>query len=121
MEKTGVWNPIGENWTSLKFEGTLPSILYRYRKVKIDELERLIEFEVINECVFLAGIGQLNDPDEGRIRWVLDESNEAIYEYIKEVITKQNPFMSRVAIKVEAKKITNRIIAEEKIIRPSII
>lgn len=121
MEKTGVWKPIGENWTTLKFEGTLPSVLYRYRKVKIDELERLIEFEVVDEAVFLAGISQLNDPDEGRIRWVLDGSQEVIYEYLKEVITKQNPTMSRVAIKRETQETTRTIMAEGRFIRPSII
>ncbi len=121
MEKTGVWRPIGENWTTLKFEGTLPPVLYRYRKVKIDELERLIEFEVVDEAVFLAGIGQLNDPDEGRIRWVLNGSQAIIYEHLKEVITKQNPTMSRVAIKREAQETTRTIIAEGRVIRPSII
>jgi hypothetical protein len=121
MEKTGVWEPIGENWTTLKFEGTLPPVLYRYRKVKIDELERLIEFEVVDEAVFLAGIGQLNDPDEGRIRWVLDGSQEIIYEHLKEVITKQNPTMSRVAIKREAQETARTIMTEGRVIRPSII
>ena len=121
MRKTGVWKPIGKNWMTLKFDGTLPPFLYRYRKIEIDKLERLIEFEVVEEAVFLAGIGQLNDPDEGRVRWILDGPQEAIYEQLKGVITKQNPTMSRVAIKRQAHETTKTIIEEGRVIRPSII
>ena len=121
MRKADIWKPIGKNWTTLKFEGTLPPVLYRYRKIEIDKLERLIELEVVEETVFLAGIGQLNDPDDGHVRWILDGSKEAIYEQLKEIITKQNPTMSRVEIKRKAHETTGTIIAEDRVIRPSII
>ncbi|WP_201550199.1 DUF2971 domain-containing protein [Psychrobacter fjordensis] len=51
---------------NVEYEGGYPQYLYRYRSIDINNIDRLINFELKNENIFLAGMGDLNDPNEGR-------------------------------------------------------
>jgi len=48
------------------YPGELPTRLYRYRSIRPATLDRLIESEIIGEIIYLAGLKELNDPDEAR-------------------------------------------------------
>ena len=61
----------------IRYAGPLPASLYRYRSVSAGNIDRIIDFEIIGEAFFLAALGELNDPDEGRFRFVLEKDYEA--------------------------------------------
>jgi len=115
------WTPIPENWNSVRFDGTLPDVIYRYRQLRADTVEQIVSFEIVEEAVFLAGMGQLNDPDEGRIRWVLDGSEEDIYEFWKRALRDQHPGATLSEIRKEARERTKLVIQENRIVRPSVV
>ncbi len=115
------WTSIPTNWTTVQFAGALPDVIYRYRQIRADSLETKILSEIIEETVFLAGMGELNDPDEGRIRWVFDGSEEDIYQFWKRALREQNSDATRNDIRKEARERTASIMREQRVVRPSII
>lgn len=60
---------IDDKWSDLRYSGTLPNYLYRYRPIILSKLEERVRFELTDEWIWLSGFGKLNDPDEGRILW----------------------------------------------------
>src|ERR1043166_3465080 len=70
------WSPIPKGWSSVNYARQCPQRLYRYRKLTAGNLEDRIMFEVIEEKIFLAGAGRLNDPDEGCISWEFNGSDQ---------------------------------------------
>ncbi len=65
----------------LKHSTPFPEFLYRYRSISPRTIERTIDFEIINESIFLAGLDDLNDPDEGRFIIQFEGSRRDIYRY----------------------------------------
>lgn len=70
----------------LKHSTPFPEFLYRYRSISSRTLDRTIEFEIINESIFLAGLDDLNDPDEGRFLIQFEGSRREIYRYLLEAL-----------------------------------
>ena len=50
----------------IRYDGELPSTLFRYRSISSKTIERLLNFEILESGVYLSSLKQLNDPDEGR-------------------------------------------------------
>lgn len=90
MPTAGTWSPIPENWTALPFSGALPPTLFRYRPLSEGGVENRLDFEVLDEAVFLAGADTLNDPDEGRIRWSAQGSFEIAVKVVMGALMAQN-------------------------------
>lgn len=66
--------------------GPFPSKLYRYRSVSPSNLDRLVDFEIKEESIYLAGLKDLNDPDEGRFLVAFEGTREEIASYWKEAL-----------------------------------
>ena len=84
------WSPIPSNWVVAPFEGVLPTSLYRYRSLSEKSVETRLDFELAQEAIFLAAADELNDPDEGRIRWALPSSYEEAVKYVAATLQAQN-------------------------------
>lgn len=68
--------------TFIRYEGALPEKLYRYRRVDPKSFQdRLIDFEILQEGIFLPAMRDLNDPDEGRFLVRFDGGDDAIVDY----------------------------------------
>ncbi|MDQ7842038.1 MAG: hypothetical protein RDU83_13615, partial [bacterium] len=78
----------------ISYSGSLPTKLYRYRSVSADNLGRLIEFEILEEGVYLAGLKDLNDPDEGRFLIKFEGSRSQIASYWREAFRSSDPAMT---------------------------
>lgn len=69
----------------ISYSGSLPAKLYRYRSVSPSTLDqRIIDFEILEEGVYLSGLKDLNDPDEGRFIVSFEGTREEIASYWKE-------------------------------------
>lgn len=68
----------------ISYTRPFPAMLYRYRSVSPSTLNQLIEFEILEEGVYLAGLKDLNDPDEGRFLVSFKGTREEIASYWKE-------------------------------------
>lgn len=75
-----MWQPI--EWKGyLNYENDFPEHLYRYRSINIASIDRLIDFELCEEGIFLAGLGDLNDPSEGRFLIEFCKDREKILKF----------------------------------------
>lgn len=70
----------------ISYAGKLPTKLYRYRTVTPDNLDRIINFEIIEEGIYLAGLKELNDPDEGRFLIKFEGSKDDILDYLRRCV-----------------------------------
>lgn len=91
MSTDGTWSRIPEDWNVEKFDGALPKFLYRYRQLSPASVNRVTS-EILDEAVFLAGAGDLNDPDEGRIQWRIDGDREAAIRLIAGVLGSEGAY-----------------------------
>ena len=85
-------NPTGKPLIS--YPGTFPDKLYRYRSVSPQTLDRLINFEILEEGIYLAGLKDLNDPDEGRFLVSFEGTRDEIASYWKEALKGAGTAMS---------------------------
>lgn len=92
MSTDGTWSPIPEDWSVEKFSGTFPKFLYRYRQLSPASVGHRVTSEILDEAVFLAGAGDLNDPDEGRIQWRIDGDRESAIRLIAGVLGSEGPY-----------------------------
>lgn len=84
-ERVEMWEIVEkEGQPLILYSGKLPSKLYRYRSVKQTTLEHLIDFEIKEEGIYLAGLKDLNDPDEGRFLVTFKGTREEIASWWKE-------------------------------------
>lgn len=88
----------------LIYKGELPPSLFRYRTVRLDTLDRLIDFEIVQEGIYLSALKDLNDPDEGRFNVRFAGSNEDIVLYFWRGIRQSQPFLSDEAVMAIAQK-----------------
>lgn len=106
-----MWTPIDTHSEKLmNYLGVLPTHLYRYRSLSLDKLDRLIDEEIIEETIFLAGLADLNDPDEGRFTLNFQGSRDEILEYWLKVIKAHEPHLSANEIEVMANSNTDELI-----------
>lgn len=95
----------------ISYTGPLPSRLYRYRTVSRSNLDRLIEFEILDEAIYLAGMGELNDPDEGRFRITFGDCYEDMLSYWREAIAQYMPTLSRGQVEAQARNNADETVA----------
>lgn len=106
-----MWKEADRNAKMLiSYKGNLPEKLYRYRTVTEANLDRIINFEIIEEAVFLAGLKDLNDPDEGRFLIRLDGNRTEIMQYWREALKSTHPGLSLTEIEKEANSLTEKVI-----------
>ena len=101
-EKLEEWTERDPNQKSyLTYQGELPPSLFRYRTVRPDTVDRLIDFEIAQEGIYLSA---LNDPDEARFSVRFAGSNENIVSYFWRGIRQSQPFLSDEAVMAIAQK-----------------
>lgn len=107
------------NWTLddgtqkkwIRYSGNLPTKLYRYRSVSRDTIDRIINFEILEGGVFLAGIKDLNDPDEFRFILKFDGSRDEIFKYWSSRLAKHLPDQSKSWIAEESARRTEIVVS----------
>lgn len=106
-----MWTKANPNTKMLiSYSGNFPEKLYRYRTVSPANLDRLINFEIIEEAIYLAGLKDLNDPDEGRFLIKFEGSRTEIMEYWRESLKSSRPILSIAEIENEAESRTEELI-----------
>ena len=75
----------------ITYADELPNRLYRYRPVKPKTLDRLIDSEIIGGIIYLAGLKELNDPDEGRFLVKFDGSYSQIVDFWRKALQTTDP------------------------------
>jgi hypothetical protein len=106
-----MWTPIDTQSKKLvNYLGELPTHLYRYRSLSLDKLDRLIDEEIIEEIIFLAGLADLNDPDEGRFTLNFQGSRDEIFEYWLKAIKAHEPHLSEKEREAKANSNTDELI-----------
>ena len=93
----------------IRYDGDMPRFLYRYRPITSKNLERVRDFEIGQEGIFLAGLADLNDPCEGRFRFVFKGTRREIYKYWISALPGERPDWSKDMIKANAKARTRQI------------
>jgi hypothetical protein len=68
-------------WNLITYAGKLPEKVFRYRHVTHENIDRLINFEILEEGIYLAGLKDLNDPNEGRFIFKFDGTEDEIFAY----------------------------------------
>lgn len=107
-----MWTPIGTQPNKLiAYKGEFPTHLYRYRSLSSNTLDRLIDFEIIEESIFLAGLGDLNDPDEGRFTLNFQGTRDEILDYWRKSIISTSPHLTASKIEIIANSNTDELIA----------
>lgn len=86
-----MWKEIDWGDGYITYSGELPNYLYRYRSINTQNIDRLIDFELCDEAVFLAGLGDLNDPSEGRFLVKFSEDEEVLLKYFLKGLQQEYP------------------------------
>ena len=86
----------------ITYSGKLPDRLYRYRSVNVANVDRLIDSEIIEGIIYLAGLKELNDPDEGRFLVKFDGDYARIVEFWRKALRSIDPTLDPAAIEVIA-------------------
>lgn len=97
----------------ISYDGKLPERLYRYRTVTPKNLDRIIDFEILEEGIYLAALKELNDPDEGRFLIRFAQDNERIFEHWRSLLTRAHPRLSQEHIATLAHERLQSIVASE--------
>jgi hypothetical protein len=109
-----MWKEISDKEQSMvEYKGVIPNKLYRYRSIDPETIdERLINFEILDEAIFLAGLKDLNDPDEGRFLMEFDGTKEEIFAFWKSAIQAVKVTSSSKQVDDEANINTARVIKD---------
>lgn len=95
----------------MEYMGALPNKLYRYRSIDPNVMnERLINFEILEEGIFLAGLKDLNDPDEGRFLMEFAGTRAEIYSFWKDAIQSTQGNLPTLKIHSQAKSNTDSVL-----------
>lgn len=117
-----MWKKMDLNESKLiSYSGSFPKKLYRYRTVSPENLDRIINFEIKEEAIYLAGLKDLNDPDEGRFLIKFTGSEDEIFEFWRESVKSTYPEYSPKKIDYEAKLRTNEVINAGYIVPQSVV
>lgn len=96
----------------ITYEGELPPFLYRYRSVSPSTIDRLINFEIIDEGIYLAAIKELNDPDEGRFIVKFDGTESEIEDFWRDLL--KDAYTPGIQLNSEVKFRTRKILESNK-------
>ncbi|WP_225073874.1 hypothetical protein [Desulfuromonas sp. CSMB_57] len=99
-----MWTPLDINEpTIIEYDGDLPSHIYRYRQLSNDCIDRIIDFEIIEEAIYLAGLKDLNDPDEGRFLVKFKGTDNELFNFWCRIISHTYPSKPLKAVEAQAK------------------
>lgn len=115
MTSISNWSPLPQGWVASPFSGTLPSTLFRYRSLSNDWIRERLEFEVLEEAIFLAGADTLNDPDEGRVRWAVRGSFDVAIGVVMNVLLAQNKGQNPIELIPQASAIAKAMVGSSKV------
>ena len=105
-----MWTAVDPNRKAyISYLGPLPAHLYRYRSVNADNFERLVAFEILDEAIYLAGLDELNDPDEGRFTISFGTDYLKILEYWRMAIKNICPELTEEQVETMAVSNTDEI------------
>ena len=105
MEKMTQWTERNTYQKSyLTYQGEFPFALFRYRTVAPDTLDRLIDFEIAQDGIYLSALKDLNDPDEARFHLRFAGNGEDMVAYLWRGIRESQPFLSDEAVMAIAQK-----------------
>lgn len=107
-----IWLPLEGNWQAAKiYAAEIPPTLYRYRRLDMAALDRF-DFEVVEEGIFLSGAGNLNDPDEGRLRLVMTGSRrELVAKWVSLLSDHSAPRLSAAELEHVAEQHADEVLA----------
>lgn len=111
-----MWIPDNGTKKYISYDGPLPSSLYRYRSVSPKNIERLIDFEIAEEAIFLAGLKDLNDPDEGRFTINFGEDYNEILKYWQRAIARTHPELPFLDVFMQAKSNADQLVATDYLV-----
>lgn len=88
----GLWTEIPEDRTPAVKSNSYPRYLYRYRSFSQDNYKPRINFEIGEEAVYLSGLDELNDPDEGGpdFRLISNTESETDNDYFQRLIANES-------------------------------
>lgn len=95
----------------ISYDGPLPRDLYRYRSVGPATLDRLIDFELAEETIYLAALRDLNDPDEGRFRISFGTNYDDVLAYWRQAIALTKPTTPSAELEARSKALTDELAA----------
>lgn len=108
-----MWTPQDPDHKAyLTYQGPLPSALFRYRSVRPDTIDRLIDFEILQEGIFLSALKDLNDPDEGRLLVRFSGSDDEILAFWRKSIREEQSLVSDDDVEEMAQANLQRVLAE---------
>jgi hypothetical protein len=94
----------------ITYTGPLPEKLFRYRTITPSTLNRTIDFEILEEAIFLAGLKDLNDPDEARFLVKFVGSDQDILDYWRSALHSVRQGLSDSEIEIEARALLDKVI-----------
>jgi hypothetical protein len=100
-------------WSLKTYDGELPKRIYRYRNVSPRTIDRLIDFEILDEGIYLAGLNELNDPDEGRFLPKFEGPESEILQYWRAHFKRTWPKATTEAIETEAAARTKHLLEND--------
>lgn len=107
-----MWKPNDSSKKNfITYNGLLPDNLYRYRSISEKNIDYIVDFEILEEAIYLAGLHELNDPDEGRFKIIFPKSRREIHSYFKRTLAKQFEKLTEKEILEISKNYTNETIS----------
>lgn len=108
-----MWTPRDPDHKAyLTYQGPLPAALFRYRSVRPDTIDRLVDFEILQEGVFLSALKDLNDPDEGRLLVRYFGSDDEILAFWRKAIREEQQLISDSDVEEIAQANLQTVLAE---------
>ena len=114
-----MWKEIDRDDGYITYPGELPSYLYRYRSINMQSIDRLMDFELCDEAIYLAGLNELNDPNEGRFLVHFSENVSDIKSFFFESMEDEYPDISQ--RRIEAEKRALRVVLSKFKPTPEIV
>ncbi len=97
-------------WDLITYGGKLPERVFRYRHVTHENIDRIINFEILEEGIYLAGLKDLNDPNEGRFIFRFDGTEAEIFDYWLSTLQNSYPHLDLKLIESEASVRTKKVL-----------
>jgi hypothetical protein len=103
-------------WELIRYTGKLPDKVYRFRTVSDDVLERIIDFEILQEGIYLAGMNQLNDPNEGRFVFSFEGEESEVKQYWLAGVRRTFPHLTETQLELEAETRTQMAVSGDPVL-----
>lgn len=95
----------------ISYDGPLPKNLYRYRSFSPATIDRLINFELLDEAIYLAALRDLNDPDEGRFRINFGTNYDDVLGFWRQAIASTEPNTTSAEVEERSKILAQEVAA----------